>query len=353
MTEVPVTLDYNAFQAEKNRRKTFPVEVIPASRSLDLNTEAFCARVSSRDRSGECDENPTRVSLPRKHDMEPFSTCVNSKGIDVDLNAEDVTSCMNPEAKESYKEHDQFKSKDVSESGSCTGPLKEKDPMRTWREMKRNGFLSSSYGGIPMPKQRGRKSKNDVLKKKMELAKREQINRFSKIAAPSGLLNDLNPGIINHVRNRKQVHSIIEAIVRSEQHENADIGCKQAAHIASGGAEFSKRDLEYTTEAGKHQLPFHRDEVVFHGTSGSRKARKYPVTMNDSWILEGKVDESNTCMAENDSFKTCASQFIHVAEDDILALKLSSSTKASGSSSSLSNEESSNLTSVSTLSLKG
>ncbi|KAF7830865.1 cation-transporting ATPase [Senna tora] len=352
VTEVPVTLDYNGSQVGETGMKTCPVEVNPASGPLDLNAEAFCARISFCERSGKCDDNPTKVSLPGKHDREPLSSCVNSKGIDVDLNAEDVTSCMNLDSSESYKEHDQFKSKDVSETGSCTGPLKEKDPMRIWREMKRNGFLSSSHGGIPMPKQRGRKSKNDVLKKKMELAKREQINRFSKIAAPSGLLNELNPGIINHVRNKKQVHSIIEALVRSEKLENANIGCKQAAHLANGSAEVSKRDLEYMTEAGKYQLPLHHEEGIPHSSSGSKKARKHPVTMNDSWVLEGKAGESDTCLAKKDSFKSCVSQFSHGAEDDILALKLSSSTKASVSSSSLSNEESSNLTSVSSLSLK-
>ncbi|KAF6176462.1 hypothetical protein GIB67_011396 [Kingdonia uniflora] len=34
----------------------------------------------------------------------------------------------------------------------------------------------------------------------MEIAKKEQVARFSKIAAPSGLLNGLNPGIINHLQ---------------------------------------------------------------------------------------------------------------------------------------------------------
>ena len=60
-----------------------------------------------------------------------------------------------------------------------------------------------SHGGIPMPKQSMRKINSDVIKKKMELAKREQVDRFTKIATPSGLLNGLNPGIINYVRNKK------------------------------------------------------------------------------------------------------------------------------------------------------
>ncbi|KAF7816562.1 hypothetical protein G2W53_030531 [Senna tora] len=171
---------------------------------LNLNTEACCARYSPSNRNGE------------------------SKGINIDLNKFDAVIL------EPANSH---KSRDVSESGSCcTGPMEEKDPLRKWKEMKQNGFISSSHGGIPVPKPRGRKCKKDnMVKKKMELARKEQVNRFTKIAAPSGLLNELNPGIINHVRNRKQVHSIIEALVRSERNENITSGTAQ---------EVSKRDLE-------------------------------------------------------------------------------------------------------------
>ncbi|KAL5710045.1 hypothetical protein ACHQM5_020656 [Ranunculus cassubicifolius] len=120
---------------------------------------------------------------------------------------------------------------EASECGSSiTAPLEENDSYRRWNEMKRNGFLSSSHGGIPVPdrtrqlKKRKseelKKKKTDPVKKQMEIAKREQIQRFTKIAAPSGLLNGLNPGIITHVRNSKQVHSIIEALVRSERHQS-------------------------------------------------------------------------------------------------------------------------------------
>ena len=92
--------------------------------------------------------------------------------------------------------------------------------------MKRNGFITSLYSGIPpLPKPRGRppkRLKEDEKKKKLDAAKREQINRFSKVTSPSGLLSGLNPGIINHVRNSKQVHAIIEAVVRSEKADSAD-----------------------------------------------------------------------------------------------------------------------------------
>lgn len=128
----------------------------------------------------------------------------------MDLNAEDLSF-------RSSKTGDHL-TRDASECGSTTEE-KERDSLRVCKKMKENGFLGNSIQSSlnSNPKQRGRKSKSDFLKKKMELAKKEQVDRFTKITAPSGLLNELNPGIINHVRNKKQVHSIIEALVRSEK----------------------------------------------------------------------------------------------------------------------------------------
>ncbi|CAA2982438.1 uncharacterized protein LOC111379221 [Olea europaea subsp. europaea] len=72
-----------------------------------------------------------------------------------------------------------------------------------------------------------------------------RIDRFAKFATPSGLLNGLNPGIINHVRNSKQVHSIIEALVRSERSENRYSGSKQDNQTKCSTKEFNdKEDLE-------------------------------------------------------------------------------------------------------------
>ncbi|XP_027332674.1 uncharacterized protein LOC113847645 [Abrus precatorius] len=315
--------DTDAPQEERTGRDTLPEEVNRIPRPLDLNTEAC--------KSGGCGENFTKKFTSKKQEKRQHGSFVNLRGINLDLNAEDVSSSVNLEPANSTKGSDGFKSKDVSESGSCVGPSEEKDPMRIWQMMKQRGFMSPSLGGAPKPK-RGRKSKEEMLKKKMELAKREQVNRFTKIAAPSGLLNELNPGIINHVRNRKQVHSIIEALVRSEKHES------------------SKRDQEYVAEVGKH----HHGEGTLHSSSGSRQARKCPVTTNDSssWILEGNVCDRDRSIVEKDRLKSCASQSTLVVEDDLLALKLSSETKASMSSTVLSNEESSNVTMVSSLSLK-
>ncbi|CAN6455498.1 unnamed protein product [Victoria cruziana] len=115
----------------------------------------------------------------------------------------------------------------ASECGSSTGPLEDTNSLRVWKAMKQNGFLSSQHHA-PLPKKvymsrppQSKKIKRDMLKKKTELAKREQVDRFTRIAAPSGLLTGLNPGIINHVRNSKQVQSIIEALVKSEKLDNS------------------------------------------------------------------------------------------------------------------------------------
>ncbi|CAK8570199.1 unnamed protein product [Lathyrus sativus] len=322
-TKVPLTVDTDVSKEEQDGRS-----VLGSPRLLDLNKIVGFGEKLGKDKE----------LLSEKQEREQRGNIVNPKGVNVDLNAEDDTSSVNVERVSFQKEHGHFKSKDLSQSGSSTGPPKEKDPMKIWTEMKRNGFISSAHGGIPVPKKRGRKSKNEILEQKMELAKREQINRFTKIAAPSGLLNDLNPGIINHVRNRKQVHSIIEALV-TEKHENRS---KQEAHRMSGAIDMTKRDLECVNEDG-----------TFHGSAGGRQARKSQTTKNDSsWILEGKDCDHDTYSLEKAGLKDCISNASHVTEDDILSLKLSSSMKASMSSTSMSNEESSNATAVSSLSLK-
>ncbi|KAJ8771139.1 hypothetical protein K2173_023464 [Erythroxylum novogranatense] len=324
ITNVPVTLDLDASRAERSGRSTLSVEINHAANALDLNSQApIPGNLASND-SSEHAEN-CEVSILRKHAVEHEHAHEN-----LDLNAEDGTSSLKLHP---LKNQDHLKLGDVSEVGSTTGPVEEKDSLRIWKEMKRNGFISSSHGGIsfksdfitpdhggiPMPKQRGRKPKNDVLKKKMELAKREQVDRFTKIAAPSGLLNGLNPGIINHVRNRKQVHSIIEALVRSEKHKSNHVQSHQTGHSNSETKETGHSSAFYSSKQ--------RGDCAIVGEGGSN-------TVN----------------------RICNSNFVThttaVSEDDTLVLRLSSSTKASNESSTLSNEESTNATNVSSLSAK-
>ncbi|KAL7229296.1 hypothetical protein ACSBR2_007907 [Camellia fascicularis] len=315
--------------------------VDPAARSLDLNTVVCVANNSA---SGDTLACSNKLSSFGKDDIGHDVNLPTSRGFGWDLNAEDVSNSLNQDPFYPYKNHENLKSGDASECGSTTGPLEEKDPMRVWKEMKQNGFLSSSHGGIPVPKPHGRKSKSDGLKKKMELAKREQVDRFAKIAAPSGLLNELNPGIINHVRNSKQVHSIIEALVRSEKLENRH--AKQANSTKSGTKEITDRkDMENVNDLGINRVGLSHDDGSLSTLSASESVlfnhsgRHIDVSKLDRWIF-GKTSCSSS-HANQDN------------KDDILALKLSSSiTMASENTSSLSNEESANLTSVSSLSVK-
>lgn len=125
------------------------------------------------------------------------------------------------------------------------GSLEKSDSMRRWMEMKRNGFLSGPLGGVSAPssaapttpvevpaqKQQKNKRRGDSVKKRNEAPRKEQqqVDRFSNVTAPSGLLTELNPGIINHVRSKKQVCSIIEALIRNATHDgerNTDLNVR-------------------------------------------------------------------------------------------------------------------------------
>ncbi|XWS08364.1 hypothetical protein CRYUN_Cryun41cG0073400 [Craigia yunnanensis] len=378
VTEVPVTFNFDGSQVEITKGENLSAVVHPVSLPLDLNTEIRIDINESSDDNPKCEENFDKLCSQE-------SNCVTSKGIGLDLNVEDVSSSSINHESICHQHVKNLKPKDVSECGSSIGPVEEKDSLRVWKEMKQNGFLSSSqggismqngllssspggismqngllssspggismqngllsssYGGIPVPKQRGRKSKNDVLKKKMELAKKEQVDRFTKIAAPSGLLNGLNPGIINHVRNRKQVHSIIEALVKSEKLENLQSEGKQASHVKSGTKdEDGKKDHGNMDDSGFHRLSCYHEDGPPNTTSMSKKTRGYLVPMHKPFpsISEERSGNGDSSMVDL------------VSEDDALALKLSSSTKASENSSSLSNEESANFTGASSLSVK-
>ncbi|CAA0375964.1 unnamed protein product [Arabidopsis thaliana] len=146
---------------------------------------------------------------------------------------------------------------------SAEGSLGESDSMRRWREMKRNGFLSGPLGGVaaptstvvttpvevPAPKQQKNKRRGgESLKKKNDVPKKEQqlVDRFANVTAPSGLLTELNPGIINHVRTKKQVCSIIEALIRSSN----DDATTRERH-----ADFNVRDAIREDRALAFKLP--------------------------------------------------------------------------------------------------
>lgn len=282
-------------------------------------------------------------------DKQEMESDFNTLGFGLDLNAREISSSINHNSFHPYKNHEHPKSKDDSECASSVGPLEEKDPLKVWKEMKQNGFLSSSHGGVPMPKPRARKNKNDGMKRKMELAKKEQVDRFAKIAAPTGLLNGLNPGIINHVRNSKQVHSIIEALVRSERTENCGAGSKESGQTKSVAKEFcEEKDLNL--------FRVYHEAGITSTFPGSRQTNASLLNSSSSLNSELSGGDDESCMIDVRAFGSgnCVYHPNLEAEDDVLALKLSSSAAmASENASSLSNEDSANLTSVTSLSVKG
>ncbi|KAL7146725.1 hypothetical protein ABFS83_06G060900 [Erythranthe nasuta] len=280
-------------QAERGETNTPHPNICPDSRPIDLN-----ANVGS-------------VNGLRK-----------AKGLDLDLNAEDISSSIN-DPFYPYKKYEKSSRMDDFECGSSVGPLVDRDSMRVWKGLKQNNYMSN-HRGVPvsLPKPRGRKkfnSHSDVMKKRMELAKKEQVDRFARVAAPSGLLNGLNPGIINHVRNSKQVHSIIEALVRSERNEKELSG--------------SKKGNQELRSSGIYTSGLSREETLL----GRRKTGDYGLF-------------SKSIYPNTDFSKMPPSQCnIGNNEDDKLALKLSVGAE---NNSCLSNDESGNLGSVDSLSLK-
>ncbi|XP_078436555.1 uncharacterized protein LOC144707333 [Wolffia australiana] len=192
---------------------------------MDFGPLKSCSKIAA-------DRQNVEEMRPKKVKMRDLDSILRSEErdlrkpsirLDLDLNVADNSDSTehNP-----FRNPIQTRSTDLSECGSTTGPPEESEPLRRWREMKQNGFITSLHGGIPpIPKQRGRppkRRKEEEQKKKLEATKREQISRFHKVTSPSGLLSGLNPGIINHVRNSKQVHSIIEALVKSEKAEEKE-----------------------------------------------------------------------------------------------------------------------------------
>uniref|UniRef100_A0A7N0TC22 Uncharacterized protein n=1 Tax=Kalanchoe fedtschenkoi TaxID=63787 RepID=A0A7N0TC22_KALFE len=268
----------------------------------------------------------------------------SSRGSGLDLNVAHA-SPFDYEVSLAAKNANDKSELEMSECGSTNGSLEENNAMSVWKVMKQNGFLSSNYNRIPHPaaKQLRGKSKSDVMQKRMEMAKKERADRFARIAAPSGLLKELNPGIINHVRNSKQVHSIIEALVKSERIESCDVGVKPAGKTRSLSKELM------------HQSPCkNRGHMV-----GLECIAKGHRNINGCSTANGPASQS----LKEESLVFCSSQIVSKTqdkvftsrlgrEDDVISLKLSSSstTRGSGEISSLSCDD--NETSVSVLSVK-
>lgn len=192
--------------------------------------------------SSACGKEKIRTDLQLKPDAEQDENRMSAVHLGLDLNMRIGSSDaaeINPFSP--HKKLGQSKVSDPSECGSTTGAIEESESHRKWREMKQNGFLSSSHANVVVPKPRGRppKRKKDDELKKVTIAQNSHTNKFMKVAAPSGLLSGLNPGIINHVRNSKQVYSIIKAMVHSEKLENENLPL-----CSSGTGERGKEVIE-------------------------------------------------------------------------------------------------------------
>lgn len=316
-------------------------------RAIDLNAHIDLPSSSVPEDDMAFFEETSLHSSEKQEVESDFSTLL-SPSFGLDLNARDTSSSKNHDPFHPFKNYEHLKLKDDFECASSVGPFEEKDSMKMWKEMKQNGFLSSSHGGVPMPKPRGRKNKNDGIKRKMELAKKEQVDRFAKIAAPTGLLNGLNPGIINHVRNSKQVHSIIEALVRSEKIENSLAGIKERDQTKRGTKDFCEvKDLNRCRAS--------YEDGTTSTFPGSRQTSTTVLNSSASLISEVTRVDNEICKVDPIAFGsgTCFSHPNLEGENDVLALKLSSSAaKASENASSLSNGDSGNLNSVTSLSVK-
>ncbi|CAD5181502.1 unnamed protein product [Musa acuminata subsp. malaccensis] len=280
----------------------------------------------------------SRQSFPiEKNEGEQGSTKMT--GLTVDLNSIATSSTAEHDFFYPYKKLGQIKPADASESGSTTGPVEESEPLRVWKEMKQNGFLSSSRGSILMPKQQvrqPRKRKYDELKRKTEFAKREQVNRFNKIAAPCGLLSGLNPGIINHVRNSKQVHSIIDAIVHSEKRDNqtqnritdqAERGIKETSdrrkeHICSQDSTTKQVILSEPCIPPRTEYPGENEiEMVWHTFHQGACATSQLTTECEGDALKLKVSSATARTSENVSSATIDEFSANQENVDSLSLK--------------------------------
>ncbi|EEF38433.1 hypothetical protein RCOM_1163390 [Ricinus communis] len=228
--------------------------------------------------------------------------------------------------------------------GTCNHHAEKKDPMKVWQEMKQNGFLTPSVTQMPTPQKQSKRRRNKTPNSKRELAKMQQVdnfikivepaceslkecntgvmpfnetvpvpkkrtkrciidlqkgnmkvaklqklNRFIKLAAPSGLLNELNPGIINRMRSSEQVFSVINSLVRRDEigvsnDQNVNTGCK--------GKKIGENDRNGCSNSvsGSDQL-----EICFPTTTGrlSHMTSEHKGVVNDLGIAMIKIENEN------------------------------------------------------------
>ncbi|VAI43111.1 unnamed protein product [Triticum turgidum subsp. durum] len=268
--------DIPQFSAEGATKCEYGVPSLPRTGAL-LQLEPACltlGRASDAVLAGSLhDANPLargkeniRTDLQLKPDAKRGENRMSDAPLGLDLNRVGSSDAAELNPFFPYKKLGQSKVSDPSECGSTTGATGESESHRKWREMKQNGFLSSTHGTAVVPKPRGRppKRKRDDELKRSTSTQNEQT-KFTKVAAPSGLLSGLNPGIINHVRNSKQVYSIIKAMVRSEELENASQP-GLAGQTGERGKEVIERiqDQKYGDSLMKCHLMMEGNNAMFH-----------------------------------------------------------------------------------------
>ncbi|KAH7677687.1 hypothetical protein IHE45_07G099700 [Dioscorea alata] len=183
----------------------------------------------------------------------------------------------------------------VDDSGcsSTAPPVEESESLKIWKEMKRNGFLSSPHGGVPLTKNRGQqctKKKHDEQKKKPKRIKKEKENMFIKFAAPSGLLSGCNPGIIKCVKNSKQVHSKIEAMLRLVHYcSQVKSGCSDLLEVGIMGGNNEIEEQKTAHYGTANQFSPSLSNLVCDDTLKS----SLNVTTNSEKSISASNDESS------------------------------------------------------------
>jgi hypothetical protein len=225
------------------------------------------------------------------------------------------------EALSSIEDRDPLPLGNASESASCNAHLEKRDAMKMWQEMKQNGFLSPP-ACTPAPRKDAMKRGHDMASRKKKVAKLEQqVNRFTKVVAPSGLLEELNPGIINRLRNSKHVYSVIGALVSGEKLENTrsmqqsrfkkkirDNDLNERSNTLSGGSQVSEHLM--CQSRPMHINSEHEGGVVCDLSVAVRKGEDHGDDKHEvrSWSFENAASENVKSDYETVSTENTSSQ---------------------------------------------
>lgn len=199
--------NFNVVKAGSGGSKKAHKDVHFDAKVVDFNVDVECNVSVTNGDAAACTEGANKLSGSCNGERECDDKKSGGSGLDRNPGFHAIRIC------EKLK---------LTEDSEYRSSVEESDSMRVWKGLKQHNYMSCSREIMPVQllKRCGRKkgrSNDDVMKKKTEVVKREQVDRFTFLAPPCGLLNGLSPGIINRVRNSKQVFSIIAALVRPER----------------------------------------------------------------------------------------------------------------------------------------